>query len=282
MSQFNRRGFMRTLLVTAVGAVPAHATIASKAAWPFLDSGLPPSTSDLEHGPQQLRLSPTGSPFAFQNFLRINNEWKPATLPNNPLIAGDSFPLITSQIKREDSRVQLAGEGKAKGQAGKSVVYTWDSEISAVNTAADAPWFRFRTTLHLPAPVRLRQNTRVEPQIITWLSSSSTLMEGQSGSWRRVLLEQPTRNSLGTYGNDLPAVYLLDQNVGVETLMYFDVSEMSWMSTQNLPRFLVYRCSSISQIEKDGTQRLGIGLLANQTTGDILPEQAPQAEGSLC
>src|ERR1700739_1718495 len=87
MSQFNRRGFMRTLLVTAVGALPAHATLAHKTAWPFLDSDLSPSISDLEHGPQQLRVSPTGSPFAFQNFLRINNEWKPATLPNNPFIA---------------------------------------------------------------------------------------------------------------------------------------------------------------------------------------------------
>jgi hypothetical protein len=151
------------------------------------------------------------------------------------------------------------------------VSYGWDSEITALSHDADAPWFRFRTTLHLPAPVKLRQDSRIEPQIVTWLSSSSTLMEGQSGSWRRVLLEQPTRNSLGTYGNDLPAVYLLDQNLGVETMMYFDVSDMSWMSTENLPRFLVYRCSSISRIERDGTQRLGVGLLADQTTGNVLP-----------
>ncbi len=86
------------------------------------------------------------------------------------------------------------------------------------------------------------------------------------------MLEQPTRNSLGTYGNDLPAVYLLDQSVGVETMMYFDVGEMGWMSTENLPRFLVYRCSSISRIERDGTQRLGVGLLAEQSTGNVLPE----------
>ena len=96
-------------------------------------------------------------------------------------------------------------------------------------------------------------------------------MEGQSGSWRRVLLGQPTRNSLGTAGNDLPAVYLLDQTLGVETMMFFDMDDMGWMSAENLPRFLVYRCSSISQIEKDGTQRLGIGLLADQATGDVLP-----------
>jgi hypothetical protein len=154
---------------------------------------------------------------------------------------------------------------------GKAVSYGWDSEITALSHDADTPWFRFRTALHLPAPVKLRQDSRIEPQIITWLSSSSTLMEGQSGSWRRVLLEQPTRNSLGTYGNDLPAVYLLDQSIGVETMMYFDVSEMSWMSTENLPRFLVYRCSSISRIERNGTQRLGVGLLAEQATGNVLP-----------
>jgi hypothetical protein len=97
-------------------------------------------------------------------------------------------------------------------------------------------------------------------------------MEGQSGSWRRVLLGQPTRNSLGTSGNDLPAVYLLDQSVGIETMMFFDIDDMGWMSSENLPRFLVYRCSSISKIEKDGTQRLGIGLLADQSTGNVLPE----------
>ncbi|HWY07848.1 MAG TPA: hypothetical protein VNY24_13385 [Candidatus Acidoferrales bacterium] len=268
MSQFNRRGFMRTLLVTAV---PAHANISSRALWSFFDSDLSSSSANLEHGPQQLRISPTGSPLAFQNFLRINDQWKPATLPNNPFIAGDSFSLITSKIRRENSRIYCAGEGKAEGTDGKSLSYNWDSEITAVSLATDAPWFRFCTTLHLPAPVRLHQEAHVEPQVITWLSSSSTLMEGQSGSWRRVLLDQPTRNSLGTYGNDLPAVYLLDQTLGIETMMYFDFSDMNWMSIENLPRFLVYRCSSLSQIQRDGTQRLGVGLLARQATGNVLP-----------
>ena len=271
MGQFNRRGFMKTLLVTAVGAVPAHAAVSNKSTWSFFDSDLSSSSISLENGSQQLRISSTGSPFAFQNFLRVNNEWKPATLPNNPFIAGDSFPLVASQVKREGSRIHCAGEAKAEGADGKSLSYAWDSEISAVIPVADTPWFRFRTTLHLPAPVRLGQNTSVEPQIITWLSSSSTLMEGQSGSWRRVLLEQPTRNSLGTYGNDLPALYLLDQTVGIETMMFFDFSDMNWMSIENIPRFLSYRCSSVSHIERDGTQRLGVGLLAQQATGNVLP-----------
>jgi len=163
------------------------------------------------------------------------------------------------------------GTAAAVSLEGKRFEYEWTAEISTLAASHIEPWFRFRTTLHLPRPIRLHQDGRIEPQIITWLNSTSTLMEGQAGSWRRVALTQPTRNSLGTYGNDLPAVYLLDQNAGIETMMYFDVSDMSWMSIENLPQFLVYRCSTISKIEPDGTQRLGVGLVADQTTGDVLP-----------
>ena len=271
MSHFNRRGFMRTLLVTAVGAGPAYAGISTGITLPSFESDPPPPSTILENGSQQLRISPTGSPLAFQNFLRVGDEWKPATLANNAIVTGASFPLLTSRVRREGSSVFCDGRGNAEGLDGKGLSYGWDSEITALSHDAHAPWFRFRTTLHLSAPVKLRQDSRIEPQIITWLSSSSTLMEGQSGSWRRVLLEQPTRNSLGTHGNDLPAVYLLDQSIGAETMMYFDVGDMAWMSTENLPRFLVYRCSSISRIEREGTQRLGVGLLADQATGNVLP-----------
>src|ERR1700687_445376 len=271
MGQFNRRGFLRMLLVAAAGACSVDARVPLEVCWPFSEAALPSFQTNLEHGSQQLRISPAGSPLAFQNFLRIGDEWKAATLPNNPFIVGNSFSLVTSRIKSEDCRIRCEGEGQAEGLDGKGLTYAWDSEINASSLVADAPWFRFRNTLHLPAPVRLQQRPGREPQIVTWLSSTSTLMEGQSGSWRRVLLPQPTKNSLGTYGNDLPALYFLDQSVGVETMMYFDVSEMDWMSTQNLPRFLVYRCSSLSRIEPDGTQRLGVGLLAEQSTGNALP-----------
>ena len=168
-----------------------------------------------------------------------------------------------------DNEFDARGTPRRKASTENLCRYDWDAEIESKALGDDQsdPWVRFRTTLHLPAPLRLQQKSSIEPQVITWLSSTSTLMEGQSGSWRRVLLEQPTRNSLGTYGNDLPAVYLLDQTVGVETLMYFDMSDMGWMSIENLPRFLVYRCSSLSHIERDGTQRLGVGLLAGSSHG---------------
>jgi len=120
---------------------------------------------------------------------------------------------------------------------GKGLSYGWDSEITALSHDADAPWFRFRTTLHLSAPVKLRQDSRIEPQIITWLSSSSTLMEGQSGSWRRVFAGTAHAKLPGHPRQRSSAVYLLDQSIGAETVMYFDVGDMAWMSTENLPRF---------------------------------------------
>src|SRR5258707_15331652 len=143
MSQFNRRRFMKTLLVTAVGAAPAYAGSPARIALPSFESDLASLSTNLENGFQQLRISPTGSPLAFQNFLRIGDEWKPATLANNPFIVGESFPLVTTRVQREDSRIHCAGEGKAEGTDGKALSYGWDSEISAVRHVEDAPWFHF-------------------------------------------------------------------------------------------------------------------------------------------
>ena len=267
----NRRSFVKTILATAASGSASCARLYGGVSFPTSADTSASSSTILESGAQQLRLSPVGTPLTFQNFLFVENEWKPATLPDVQLVTGASFPLVTSHASREGQRIICDGTAAAESLDGKRFEYEWTAEITTLAISHAEPWFRFRTTLHLPRPIRLHQDGRIEPQIITWLNSTSTLMEGQSGSWRRVALAQPTRNSLGTYGNDLPAVYLLDQNAGIETMMYFDVSDMGWMSIENLPRFLVYRCSTISQIGRDGTQRLGVGLIADQATGNVLP-----------
>ncbi len=268
MSSLDRRVFIRTCLATAAGTrygrrLRGLTLVAAE--------NEPAAFTSLENDGQQLRVSPEGEIFAFQNFLRVANEWQAATLPGVSLVTGPSFPLRASSISKSGSVLKCAGSAGAEDFHGESFSYNWEANISAHNLGGDYPWFRFCTTLSLPRDMKLHQESQVEPQIVIWLNTSSTLMEGQSGSWRRVLLQQPTRNSLGAWGNDLPALYLLDQNVGIETMMFFDVGDMDWMGIQNLPRFLVYRCSSISRIHTDGTQRLGIGLIADQATGDVLP-----------
>ena len=270
MTLVNRREFVKTILATAASASPAVASLREGLSLPTVPDS-DSSSLTLENGEQQVRLSPVGAPLTFQNFLRVADQWKPSTLANVPLLTGPSFPLVTSEIRRDGRALLCQGKGSARGLDNSPLEYAWNAEIRALDAPHVEPWFRFRLRLQLPAPIRLQQGSKVEPQIITWLASTSTLMEGQSGSWRRVVLSQPTKNSLSTAGNDLPSVYLLDQNAGIETMMYFDISDMGWMSIENLPRFLVYRCSTISQIGRDGTQRLGIGLIADQATGDVLP-----------
>jgi hypothetical protein len=268
MSSLGRRGFIKTSLATLAGARYGRHL-------PSLNLrgvGDEPATfSSLENDDQQLRVSPEGQPFAFQNFLRIGNEWRPATLPSISLVTGPSFPLRASRISKTGSVLKCEGSASAEDLYGNSFSYDWEAKISSQNPGGDYPWYRFCTTLSLPRDMKLHQGSQVEPQILVWLNKNSILMEGQSGSWRRVLLQQPTRNSLGAWGNDLPALYLLDQNVGIETMMFFDVGDMDWMGIRNIPRFLVYRCSSISRIDTDGTQRMGVGLIADQATGDVLP-----------
>lgn len=268
MSPLNRRGFIKTCLVTAAGARYGRGS-PSQSLSPAENE--PPGLTSLENGDQQLRVSPDGDVFAFQNFLRVANEWRPATLPGISLVTGPSFPLRATGISKSGSGLNCEGSASAEDLNGKSFSYSWEANISTQNPGGDCPWFRFCTKLSLPRDLKLHQESQVEPQIVVWLNTNSTLMEGQSGSWRRVLLQQPTRNSLGAWGNDLPALYLLDQNVGIESMMFFDFSDMDWMGIKNIPRFLVYRCSSISRIHTDGTQRMGIGLIADQATGHVLP-----------
>ena len=270
---------MKSMIATAAGVTPACGGVRGEVLSSLLASADGSQSVVLDNGNQQLRFSPEGTPFAFQSFLHVAGEWKPSTLPNNPIISGASFPLVSSRIHQDASSITTEGKATANGLDGKRLEYDWNAEIRPLPDPA-APWFRFRLNLHLPAPLRLQQVAKVEPQIILWLDATSTLTEGQSGSWRRVILSQPTKNSLGTSGNDLPAVYLLDQTSGVETMMYFDMTDMDWMSIENLPRFLVYRCSTRAEIGRDGTQRLGIGLLADQATGDMLP--AGEVRFSYC
>lgn len=268
MSSLDRRGFIKTCVATAAGA--RYGTSLPGLKLLTAESG-PPEFVTLENGEQQLRVSPKGETFSFQNFLRVAKEWHPATLPDVPPVSGPSFLLRASSISKSGSGLRCAGSASAEDLSGKPFSYDWETNISAENPRGDCPWFRFSTKLRVPREMKLHQASAVEPQIVIWLNTNSTLMEGQSGSWRRVLLQQPTRNSLGAWGNDMPALYLLDQNVGVETMMFFDISDMDWMGIQNIPRFLVYRCSSISRIHIDGTQRMGVGLIADQATGDVLP-----------
>ena len=45
----------------------------------------------------------------------------------------------------------------AQGLDGKSLEYGWQADIRALSLEHTEAWFRFRTSLQLPAPIRLQQ-----------------------------------------------------------------------------------------------------------------------------
>ncbi|TAM80272.1 MAG: hypothetical protein EPN47_16065 [Acidobacteria bacterium] len=226
---------------------------------------------ELSNPDQRLVITQGGAGLSYQSFVRdAKGSWQQGSLAHNGLVSGPSFNLKGGLNAGTTSprTLSLAGHATARAADGSRLVYPWSSEFS---NEPGSPWFRLETTLHLPRDLRLQQKESLEPQIILWLSHTSTMMEGQSASWRRILLAQPTCNSLGSPGNDLPSVYLLDANRGIETMMYFDFSDMGWMSLRNIPRFLGYHCTTASVLEPNGNQRLGVGLILRRATGDILP-----------
>lgn len=265
----------------------AAATIAAPLAWgagsilraelapcgPGREAGTGAASWEIANSEQRLVITKSDAALTYQSFVRDSKgNWQEGSLAFNPFVSGPSFnlrgDLAGGPLAGASRTLQWEGQAEARGFDGSPLLYSWKIEIS---NPADLPWFRVATTLRLPRDLRLQQGETLEPQIILWLSSTSTMMEGQSASWRRILLEQPTHNSLGAPGNDLPAVYLQDANRGIETMMYFDLSDIAWMSLDNIPRFLGYRCTTTSVLERNGNQRLGIGLIARQATGNVLP-----------
>lgn len=93
MTILNRRGFVKSILTTAVGAPSAYAAFSRGV---FSNESDP--VQNLENGGQQLRLSPVGTPLTFQNYLHGGNEWRPSTLSGDPIVGGPSFPLTASSI----------------------------------------------------------------------------------------------------------------------------------------------------------------------------------------
>jgi hypothetical protein len=269
MNKLDRRGFVQALLAGAANAVALPIVALKGATAPRQAlAASDPSAVALESPDQRIEFTSAGRGLSFRSWVRQDGKWVAATLPQIPLVSGPSFALSPSNLERSGSGVISQGTANAEGANGTAVEYTWNARI---DQPGPGNWFRFSLRLNLPQSVLLKQGSTVEPQIVIWLSAASTMMEGQSASWRRVLLDQPTQNSLGAYGNDLPSVYLLDATRGIETMLYFDLSDMGWMSLQNIPRFLAYRCSTVSRLEQDGNQTLGIGLVAGEATGNTLP-----------
>src|SRR6266550_2726255 len=125
MTLLNRRSFVKAVLATAASGSPACAGFYGGVSFPCPVDANSSSSTILESGAQQLRLSRVGTPLTFQNFLLVEGEWKPATLPGVQLVTGASFPLMISHVSREGQRIICDGTAAAVSLDGKGFEYEW-------------------------------------------------------------------------------------------------------------------------------------------------------------
>src|SRR5437867_12801377 len=96
MSLLKRRSFVETILATAASGSPACAAFYDGVSFRSPADTNTPSSTILENGAQQLRLSPVGTPLSFHNRLLLEREWKLATLPGVGLVSSSSARAMIS------------------------------------------------------------------------------------------------------------------------------------------------------------------------------------------
>src|SRR6202050_2290704 len=79
----------------------------------------------------------------------------------------------------------------------------------------------------------------------------------------------PTKWNDDAHGNDFPATYFFDPYKRMEIMMFFDMTAMSWMSLNNIARFLNYRCAFRRRYRPVAGGELG--LIANGFSGHLFP-----------
>ena len=74
MILLNRRGFMKTLLLTATSALSGRLDFSQAIALPSPEAETTSASTNLENGDQQLRFLPVGAPFGFSKLALIRSQ----------------------------------------------------------------------------------------------------------------------------------------------------------------------------------------------------------------
>ena len=135
MTEMNRRGFVKTLFLSAAGVAVVRGVPAETLGPELAESDT--DAYDLENGEQKLRVASAGSLLSFQNYVRADGDWKASTLPNVPLVTGPSFPLKIQRVSPSATKLLCEGNAAARGLDGKTVEYPWKSEIESQKRT---PW----------------------------------------------------------------------------------------------------------------------------------------------
>ncbi|HEX4054273.1 MAG TPA: hypothetical protein VHX86_08410 [Tepidisphaeraceae bacterium] len=192
--------------------------------------------------------------------------WRSASVPHNPLIRGDAFELHASDINKiDDDRILLRGTIGGDGKRGNVGVINWRATIIA---DAARGWFAFDIEVNAEQDIHLWMQNGFEPEIMLDLGPLPPYERGDH-VWFITQITNPTKWNDDAYGNDFPATYYFDPYLNVEIMLFFDMTRMSWMSRQNVARFLNYRCGFRRRYQPEPAGELG--LYATGASGQVFP-----------
>jgi hypothetical protein len=204
--------------------------------------------------------------YGFVLQLRSNDAWRNVSAKDNPLVRGRSFDLYPDQLERV-SETELRAKGRAHGLAhdGSRLEYGYTARILA---DAVTDWFEVSVTLELPANLELQMTGGFEPEITVDLGALPPYDRGDH-VWFKTVIANPTKWNDEAHGNDFPALYYSDPYKKLELMMFFDMTAMSWMSRENIARFLNYRCGFRRRYKPSAMAELG--LYADGFSGTVFP-----------
>src|SRR5688572_24900917 len=171
-----------------------------------------------------------------------NTAWRAVSAAGNPLVRGSAFDLYPADVRQPDDRtLELRGTRRAAGNrdgAHSDFEYAYTAKVQA---DPRQNWFRFEVEIDSPRPVPLPMTDGFEPEIMLDLGPLPPYERGDH-VWFMTSIANPTKWNGHAHGNDMPATYLYDAYLKAEYMMFFDMTAMSWMSHENVARFLNYRC----------------------------------------
>jgi hypothetical protein len=217
-------------------------------------------------GEMKLTVSPRekDARFGYQLFVSDSKTgWRPVSAPHNPFVRGHLLELYANEIETaDDDRIVLTGSIQANDH---SELATWRATITADSARG---WFAFDIELNAKHDMQLSMQNGFEPEITLDLGPLPPYERGDH-VWFMTQITNPTKWNDDAYGNDFPATYYFDPYLNVEIMFFFDMTRMSWMSRQNIARFLNYRCGFRRRYQPEPAGE--IGLYATGASGHLFP-----------
>ena len=187
--------------------------------------------------------------------------WRAVSAMDNPLVRGGSFDLYPEHVNRAgDAKLTVRGTRRAR-----DVEYSFTANVEADRRHG---WFRFDVEIDSPRPIELAMTDGFEPRIMLDLGPLPPYERGDH-VWFMTCVSNPTKWNDDAYGNDMPATYLYDAYKRAELMMFFDLTAMSWMSVENIARFLNYRFGY--QRRYQPAPAASLGMYADGFSGKTFP-----------